>query len=776
MSAVLDVARQALSAGLCPVPPREDGSKAPEGFWKEFQTRRPTAAELEAWYGNGRAGVGLVCGAISGGLELLEWEGRAVEAGVFDAYIAAAEAAGIGGFLERIAAGYSERTPSGGIHLLYRCPEPRTAKLARQADQLVLIETKGEGGYVIVAPSNGMVHETGRPWVLVTGGLDSIVSISGEERDELHALARTFDETPQPIPETPRVQESHLSGDALRPGDAFNARATWPEVLEPSGWVLVFERGGVGYWRRPGKARGWSATTNRTGKDTLIVFSSSTDFEAWDGSPGRAPSYSKFAAYAALNHRGTGPAALEAAAKALHALGYGDAAERKRADSSDGSGKRRPDSLPATASDSDWPVLDPVAYHGLAGRIVRALEPHSEADPVGLLLVFLAFFGSAVGANPHALADGCVHALRLFVALVGDTARARKGTTGVRIRSVYEHADPTWTYDRIMSGFGSGEAIVDEVRDPKMGTNKDGEPVVVDQGVEDKRLLVLEGEFARILAVAAREGSTISAIIRDAWDLGRLAARARQQKSVATGAHVSFVVNITVEELRRRLSETEMANGLANRFLFACVKRSKLLPSGGQVDPEVLRRLGTEVRLALQAARKLTRVERSAPAEVRWAEMYAEMAKAPGGLLGAITARAEAQTLRLSVGYALLDGSATVEQVHLEAAYALWRYCEDSAAHIFGDALGDDVADRLLAAIRIAGDLGLDFTEQTAVFGRNVKAKRLATARAALEAHGLIRTESEETGGRPRMASYAITKKTKQTKEAPGDSEGEGGD
>ena len=410
-------------------------------------------------------------------------------------------------------------------------------------------------------------------------------------------------------------------------------------------------------------------------------------------------------------------------------------------------------------------MLGEAAFHGLAGRVVRAIEPHTEADSAGLLLTFLAFFGSAVGAGPHALADGCTHTLRLFVALVGDTSRSRKGTTSARTRSVFDLADPTWASNRVMSGFGSGEAIVDEVRDPKMGIDKAGESVVIDQGVDDKRLLVLEGEFARILAVAAREGSTISAIIRDAWDFGRLAARARHQKSVATGAHVSIVTNVTVEELRRRLSEVEMANGLANRFLFACVRRSKLLPCGGQIDPAELHRLGTEVRFALDAARKISRVERSAEAEKRWAVMYAEMAKGPGGLLGAVVARAEAQTLRLSVGYALLDGKATVEEVHLEAAYALWQFCEDSAAHIFGDALGDDVADRLLAAIRAEGEAGLDFTGQAAAFGRNVKAKRLAAARAELEELGLIRTVAEETGGRPRMVSFAVTKQTKKTQE-----------
>ena len=155
-----------------------------------------TEAELSSIYRPGRSGIGLICGAISGGLELFEFEGRAVEAGIFLDYWQAAEDAGLGDLLERIAGGYSERSPSGGIHLLYRCPEPKTTKLARLADHLPLIETKGEGGYVIVAPSNGKVHESGGAWELVKGGFATIVTITAEERADLHALARIFDEPP----------------------------------------------------------------------------------------------------------------------------------------------------------------------------------------------------------------------------------------------------------------------------------------------------------------------------------------------------------------------------------------------------------------------------------------------------------------------------------------------------------------------------------------------------------------------------------------------------
>jgi hypothetical protein len=800
---VLAAARRALAAGLAPWPPAEDGTKrpAPEPIpnscdhsdcvavrekaaadgrmaygWIHRSHTRATESELTSLYRRSLSGLGLMCGAVSAGLEMLEFEGRAVDEGLLEEFEAEAQTAGLGEVLAHIVGGYSERTPSGGIHLLYRCSEVTgNQKLARRPatdDELavdpddkvkVLIETRGQGGFTIVAPSNGKVHPNGGAWELLHGGFDSIFELTPDERAALHALAHTFDTMPVTERPTAPPRSATTNAEGRRPGDDFNARASWDDVLEPHGWVLVFQRGGVCYWRRPGKeGRGWSATTNRTGNDTLIVFSSSTPFEEWDGTPGRsAPSYSKFAAYTILYHGGD----FEAAARALGEEGYGEPNKRANARQTDASGAPKPSDCAFTSEDA-WPALDPVAFHGLAGTVVRTLDPYTEADPAGLLLTFLAFFGSAVGAGPHALADGCVHAQRLFVALVGDTSRSRKGTTSARIRSVFEISDPTWAHDRVMSGFGSGEAIVDEVRDPKMGTDKKtGEPIVIDEGVADKRLLVLEGEFARILAVAAREGSTISAIIRDAWDLGRLAARARQQKSVATGAHVSFVVNITVEELRRRLSEVEMANGLANRYLFGCVRRSKLLPGGGQIELNELQLLGVQVRRALEKARTITRVSRSEAAEKRWAQMYAEMANGPRGLLGAITARAEAQTLRLSVGYALLDGTATVDEDHLEAAYALWKYCEASAAHIFGDALGDDIADRLLAAIRAAGDDGLDFTAQAAVFGRHVKAKRLAAARAELEQLGLIETVAEETDGRPRMVSRAVAQKANQAKE-----------
>ena len=160
MSALLEVALSAHAAGICVVAPAEDGSKRPSGRWKKYQTQRPTEDELRAAYTNGRTGIGYVCGEVSGHLEMLELEGRAVAAGLVTEVRAALAEAGLTELMRRIVNGYSETTPTDGMHLAYRCEEPidGNLKLAFSETGEVLIETRGQGGYFIAAPSHGTVH------------------------------------------------------------------------------------------------------------------------------------------------------------------------------------------------------------------------------------------------------------------------------------------------------------------------------------------------------------------------------------------------------------------------------------------------------------------------------------------------------------------------------------------------------------------------------------------------------------------------------------------
>ena len=311
-------------------------------------------------------------------------------------------------------------------------------------------------------------------------------------------------------------------------------------------------------------------------------------------------------------------------------------------------------------------------------------------------------------------------------------------------------ADPGFTSERILGGLASGEGLIAAVGDGV--PDKDGN---VEGGVPDKRLLVFEPEFSRVLKVCGRDSSTLSAILRDVWDRGDLRVMTRNNPLKATGAHVSLLAHVTVEELRRSLAEVEAANGYGNRHLFIASRRSKRLPAGGNLDQSVLHALGREVAAALDHARRVGILRRTPSAEALWEDIYNAIDDEVDGMVGALTARAEAQMLRLSVAYALMEGSRVIDVPHLLAARAVWAYSEATVAYVYGDAMGDEVADRMLAELRRAGDGGIDGTGLSSLFGRHVSAKRLELARKRLIERGLAYTTTEQTGGRPRVLTYA---------------------
>ena len=321
-------------------------------------------------------------------------------------------------------------------------------------------------------------------------------------------------------------------------------------------------------------------------------------------------------------------------------------------------------------------------------------------------------------------------------------------------------ADPTFASERILGGLASGEGLIAAVGDGTI--NKDDQVV---GAVSDKRLLVYEPEFSRVLKVCARDSSTLSAILRDAWDRGELRVMTRTNPLRATGAHVCLLAHVTVEELRRGLLESDAANGYGNRHLFIASRRSKRLPDGGNLDESEVYALGRKVRDALEQARHVGVLRRSPEARLLWNAIYHAIDDKADGMVGALTARAEAQMLRLSVVYALIDGSPVIELGHLRAAEAVWRYSEATIVHVYGETMGDDVADRLLAALRLAGDEGLDGRRQQAIFGRHVPGPRLALARQSLQERELAVTHSVQTAGRPRMVTFATANKATQANE-----------
>jgi hypothetical protein len=400
----------------------------------------------------------------------------------------------------------------------------------------------------------------------------------------------------------------------------------------------------------------------------------------------------------------------------------------------------------AEPSHKPWPELDGAALYGLPGDVVRTFEPHTEADPVAVLANLLCAFGSVIGRGTFARVGATEHHLKLFVGLVGETAKGRKGESWGPVKVLTEEVDPGWASDRVLGGLSSGEGLIYAVRDEVRGERK-GEEVVLDPGEPDKRLLVLEGELASVLKVMGREGNTLSPVVRQAWDGDRLRTMTKNSPTKSTGAHISIIGHITKAELLRHLGETEAANGFANRFLWLMVRRSKELPFGGEwkTPGALVRRLDAAVRFA----RTPRVVTWGASARDQWAEVYGPLSEGKPGLFGAVTGRAEAQTLRLATIYAAMNESASIEREHLEAALAVWDYAEESARYIFGDATGDPVADAILQALRNAGDSGLTRTEIRDLFKRHQGADRINAALGELLRLGRVRRETEQTGGRP---------------------------
>jgi hypothetical protein len=345
-----------------------------------------------------------------------------------------------------------------------------------------------------------------------------------------------------------------------------------------------------------------------------------------------------------------------------------------------------------------WPLLDPDALYGLPGAFVRALAPHTEADPAAVLVQFLCAFGNAVGRGPHFQVGKTRHGMNLFVAVAGSTSKSRKGDSWQPVNQLLTEAEVSPTTSngtalpnlspwpsRIANGLSTGEGLIYAVRDAG-GTLPHGE---IDEGVSDKRLLVVEGELARVFIARKREGNTLSPVLCGAWDgWSTLQTTTKNNPTKATDAHIGVIGHITLDELRRRFPEDEQTSGFANRFLWCLARRSAVLPDPGNVPKATWDDLVRRTKAALAFASQASTMWRDAEASDLWRAVYSDLSKAEVGVVGDVTARAEAQVLRLSCVYALLDGSAVVCASHLRAALAVWRYCAESAAFIFRQTIG----------------------------------------------------------------------------------------
>lgn len=482
-TSALDASLRYLRAGFSVIPVKADGSKSPAlSEWARLHVERVSEEVVRSWHAGAMRGVGIVTDAASGDLAVLDFE-------FLDFYVrwCSLVEGELPGLLLRLP---TVKTPGkdaeGGRHVYVRCPEVYSGrKLARISKEeaerrtgdpgkTTAIELKGKGGQVLAPGCPAECHPSGRLYELLPGAaIEDTPTLTKKEIAVLLRCAKALDEQiarPKKA-EADRVESKGGGGE--KPGEDFNSKASWSEILEYHGWSVDTTRGGVTYWTRPGKDKGVSASTGhctgKVGGDLLYVFSTNADpLEA-------ETSYSKFGAFAALNHGGD----HHAAAKELARTGYG--APREVIDlgspEDDPAEESRPDTPP-------WPVgVFPRKVEDYVQALARSLA--CPPDLPGACVLTVA--GSAIGASRAlAVTRKWLESPRLFVGLVADPGGGKSPavdqvTEPLASQQAQAHAD--WMakkvdYDVLMEVYEQQKKVyakkMAELEKPKDGEKADG--------------------------------------------------------------------------------------------------------------------------------------------------------------------------------------------------------------------------------------------------------------------------------------------------------------
>lgn len=297
-------AHDLLRAGLSVIPITMPSKRPTIKGWEPYQQRIPDVGEL-AYNG----AIALICGKVSGNVECFDIDTKHDTEGTLIARLEEA----FGDFWEEIQNNVViQRTVSGGMHFIYRCSEiSGNQKLARNAKGEVVLETRGEGGYIVVAPTPG--------YEILSGDIQNIPEISPRQRLRLFECAAMLNEyfTEKKVPTSKKVQ---TAAQGLKPWDAYNEGTDVADLLNKHGWTFVKTHGKVEFWKRPGSTdSAWSASWH-TEKGTLYVYTSSAPpLEA-------SHAYTPYALFTFFEHNGD----FSASAKDLLKQGFGSAPQQRQ--------------------------------------------------------------------------------------------------------------------------------------------------------------------------------------------------------------------------------------------------------------------------------------------------------------------------------------------------------------------------------------------------------------------------------------------------------------
>lgn len=428
-----------------------------------------------------------------------------------------------------------------------------------------------------------------------------------------------------------------------------------------------------------------------------------------------------------------------------------------------------------------WPdPINDAGMWGIAGEYVRLVEEHTEGDRNIILLSFLTYAGNYLGRNFYVRTGADRHYPNLYLCPVGTTGTGRKGSGVSAAQAFFTEGNCPPTLPHLVHGVSSGEGLMNLVRDARKDKqfnkkNKEWEEITTDPGVSDKRLMVTLGEFQQYIAAMRRQESILSSVLRQAWDTGRIASPSKNNEIAVNGAHISLIGCISKEELLAETMAVDAQNGTLNRFLFACSRRSRLLPEGGDFDSliqsprwsELQEQFATNIQKAMPQDQALCRIDRDTTAQDEWGRnqtpdrgMYKLLSQPRIGLWGTVTARGAQQVIRLSTINAVINGLSGIpgDEDGLRggpqtAAIEQWRFCDHSARYIFGDRMDDVVAIRIMEILRETGTAG---TTRNQLHDRIHRTSgEIQQSLSWLATSGLAYCQTVPTAGRPVEIWYA---------------------
>lgn len=416
---------------------------------------------------------------------------------------------------------------------------------------------------------------------------------------------------------------------------------------------------------------------------------------------------------------------------------------------------------------NEWPELSADALPGLLGEFVSAACDNSEADPAAVAITFLVRFGIECGANKYVQVGESKHYPRTNGVIVGESSKARKGTSAGPVKSLFKRVSD---HCRTSPGpLSSGEGLIYAVRDEQAEwkinkSSEDGRWVIVDPGVKDKRLFVLDEEFANALTSANQKDNRLSAVIRTLFDDGNAEPLTKSNRTKATNAHVGLITHITLPELKQKLSAADMLNGFGNRFLWACSRRQKLVPRPEAIAEDLMQYFQETLQNRIKNAHLPGEMLFTDAADELWHEIYVKLSSAYEGAAGCMVNRGEAHVTRLALIYALLAGHKQIQTDDLKAAHAFWQYCLDSALYIFGQTPIDKKRHKVISALEQALDNSLSREEvRNKCFSNHIKADQLDQLLSDMQANGIITARTVQTGGAPKnIISLARVKREKR--------------